>query len=63
MFTTGRIVFTVAFALVFIAALIWSYRREKTINATHFRAPWKILLALVGFIALLWMIVKIRKFL
>lgn len=63
MFTTGRIIFVIAFVVVFVAGLIWSYRKEKGVRELHFKSAWKVLIALVLFIGLLFIIVKIRKFL
>jgi hypothetical protein len=63
MFTTGRIIFTAVFVLVFVGALIWAYRSERRLNKVQFPSPWKVLLALFLFILMLWAIVKIRKFL
>lgn len=63
MFTPGRIIFVVLFVLVFVAGLIWSYRKEKNINKLHFNKTYKILLALILFLVLQFIIVKIRKFL
>ena len=63
MFTTGRIVFVCVFAAVFIGVLVWGYRKEKAINKIHFNKTYKILLALIFFLVLQFIIVKIRKFL
>jgi hypothetical protein len=62
MFTTGRIIFVIVFLLVFIAALIWGYRREKNINKIHFNKTYKILITLILAFIGLFLIVKIRKF-
>jgi hypothetical protein len=63
MFTTGRIIFVAVFIVIFIAGLIWSYRKEKNINKLHFNKTYKILIALILFLILQFIIVKIRKFL
>jgi heme/copper-type cytochrome/quinol oxidase subunit 2 len=63
MFTTGRIVFVAIFVLVFVAGLIWSYRKEKAVSQVHFKKTYKILLGLVGLLILQFLIVKIRHFL
>lgn len=63
MFSTGRIVFVIVFILVFVAGLIWSYRKEKALNKIHFNKAYKVLLALILFLIVQFLIVKIRKFL
>ena len=63
MFTTGRIIFVSVFVLVFVAGLIWSYRKEKALNKIHFNKTYKIVIGLILFLLLQFLIVKIRKFL
>jgi hypothetical protein len=63
MFTTGRIVFVSVFVIAFIATLVWSYRKEKKVNKLHFKNSYKILIALILFLILQFIIVKIGKFL
>ena len=62
MFTTGRIVFVIVFVIVFAAVLVWSYAKEKSLIRTHFRNPYKILIAIILFILLQFLIVKIGGF-
>jgi hypothetical protein len=63
MFTPGRIIFVSLFVIVFVAGLIWSYRKEKKLNKIHFNHTYKVLIALILFLLLQFLIVKIRKFL
>jgi hypothetical protein len=63
MFTQGRIIFVVAFVVVFAAALAWSYRKERKLNQVHFKHTYKIFLALILFLIVQYLIVKMRKFL
>lgn len=63
MFTTGRIIFTVVFLLIFIIGLAWSYRKDRAITKIHFNKPYLILIAILSFLTILYIIVKIRKFL
>ncbi len=63
MFTSGRIVFSLAFLLVFAGYLIWSFRRDKVINKIHYPKAYKVILGLILVLFLLYLIVKIRKFL
>jgi hypothetical protein len=62
MFTTGRIIFVIAFVVVFAAVLIYSYRRDRQVTKIHFNKSYKILLGLVIFLIVQFIIVKIRKF-
>lgn len=63
MFTTGRIIFVAFFLLIFVIAMVWSYKKEKSITQIHFKKSYKILIALVLFFVIQFIIVKIRKFL
>lgn len=63
MFTTGRIIFTLAFLAAFIIALVWSFRKERSINNVHYAKNYKIVLGVIAFLTLLFLIVKLRKFL
>ena len=62
MFTTGRIVFVIVFVIVFAAVLVWSYSKEKGVIRTHFRKPYKVLIAIILFLLLQFLIVKIGGF-
>lgn len=62
MFTTGRIIFVVFFILVFVVGLMWSYRKEAKLNKLHYRNTYKVLIALILFLILQFIIVKIGKF-
>ena len=61
MFTTGRIIFTIAFVLGFVALMIWSYRSEKNIHKIHFSKSYLILLGIIVIMGLLFAIVKFSK--
>jgi hypothetical protein len=63
MFTGGQIIFMLAFLAVFIAALAWSYRKDSVITKTHFKKAYLILFSIIIFLTILFVIVKIRKFL
>ena len=62
MFSTGRIIFVIVFVLVFVVVLIWSYSKEKKLIRTHFKKPYKVLIAIILFILLQFAIVKIGGF-
>jgi len=61
MFTTGRLIFVSIFVIVFLVGLIWSYRKEKAVSAIHFKKTYKVLIALILFIILQFIIVKMRS--
>jgi len=63
MFTTGRIIFVSIFLVTFVIAMIWSYKKEKSISQIHFKKSYKILIALILFFVVQFIIVKFRKFL
>lgn len=61
MFTPGRIIFASVFLLVFVVALVWSYRKELKINRVHYKKAYLILVGLILFIVLQYFIVKIVR--
>jgi cbb3-type cytochrome oxidase subunit 3 len=63
MFTGGRLAFTLVFLLVFIGYLVWSFRKDKVINKTHYPKAYKTILGLIFILFALYLIVKLRKFL
>jgi hypothetical protein len=63
MFTSGRIIFVIIFVVIFIAGLVWSYRKERLVIKTHFKRSYLILFSIIFFLTILFFIVKIRKFL
>lgn len=63
MFSIGRIIFVSFFLLIFVIAMVWSYKKEKSISQIHFKKSYKILIALILFLVIQFIIVKIRKFL
>jgi hypothetical protein len=60
MFTVGKIVFTGFFILVFIAAMFWSYQKDKKVNLLYFKGASKILLGIILVLTLLVVFVKNR---
>lgn len=63
MFTTGRILFTLFFMLLFVGMLVWSYRKDLKTIKFHYKKTYLVLLGLLTFLALLYLIVKLRKIL
>lgn len=63
MFTSGRILFTIIFVVVFIGVLVWSYRKDLQSVRFHYKKNYLVLVGLLTFVALLFLIVKLRKIL
>jgi hypothetical protein len=63
MFTTGRLIFTIVFVLVFLGYLVWSFRRDKVINKTYYPKAYKTVLAIIVVLFLLFLMVKMKQFL
>lgn len=63
MFTTGKIIFAGAFALIFVVAMFWSYQKDKQTNKIHFNGASKTLLCIVLVLGALFLFVKMRHFL
>ena len=53
MFSTGQLIFTICFAVVFIAALIYTYRKDLKLHKQYYKGTVWVLLAFIGFIALI----------
>ena len=60
MFTTGRIIFTIAFLLIFSALIAYSDRKDIKVNKQHFKGSFWILLTIVLIFSALFLIVKLR---
>lgn len=56
MFTTGRIVFVLFFVACFVAALIYSYRKDAALHRIFYNGSYRILIGFLIFIALLFAI-------
>lgn len=63
MFTSGRILFTVIFVVVFAGVLVWSYRKDLRNLREQYRKSYLVLVGLLTFVTLLLLIVKLRKIL
>ena len=62
MLTPGRIWFVAIFSLAFIVMLVWSYRKEARLNKLHFKRAYLVIIALVLFLVVQFLIVKMRQF-
>jgi len=59
-FTKGQIIFTISFVVVFIAGLVWSYRKDKIINTQHFKGvALKLIITIIGLYSLIFLILKL----
>lgn len=56
MFSTGQIVFALLFAIVFIAIIIFSYRKDKKLHLKNYKGVKWIALAFIAFILTLFLI-------
>lgn len=60
MFSTGKLLFALCFVLVFIGAMVWSYRKDATLNNIHFKGASKGLLLIILIIVGIFIFVKTR---
>ena len=58
MFTSGQLIFSICFIVVFVIIMIFSYKRDKKLHRKHFKGSAWILLGFLIFVALL-MLVKV----
>ena len=56
MFTTGQWVFAALFLIAFIIVMIFSYRKDIPIHQKFYKGSYKVLIAFLLFIAMLFMI-------
>lgn len=56
MFTTGQLAFAAFFVVIFIAAMIYVYRKDLKLHKKYYRGSYKVLLVFLAFIALLFFI-------
>ncbi|TVZ51270.1 hypothetical protein OD90_0407 [Dokdonia sp. Hel_I_53] len=61
MFTPGKIAFIVFFVIVFIVAIVWSYRKDLGIHKKQYKGSKWVLLGFIGFIILLFLIKILLK--
>jgi cbb3-type cytochrome oxidase subunit 3 len=57
--TRGQIIFAIVFFLCFVVGMIWAYRSDRKVNRTYYRGVYLVLLALIVFIALYNLAVKL----
>jgi len=61
MFTTGRIIFTFSFLVVFILGMLYAYRKDLKINRLHFSRSYWIIIAILLIFSSLFLIIKVKS--
>lgn len=61
MFSTGKIAFIIFFIILFISAMIWSYRKDIRLHKKQYKGSFWVLIGFIGFIALLFVIKLVLK--
>lgn len=56
MFSTGQLIFALFFVIVFIAAMIYVYRKDLNLHRMHYKGSGKVLLGFIAFIIILFII-------
>ncbi len=56
MFTTGQLIFAVLFFIAFVIAIYFSYGKDKILHQKFYQGSYKVLIAFLLFIALLFVI-------
>jgi cytochrome bd-type quinol oxidase subunit 1 len=56
MFTTGQLIFAALFFVAFVIAAYFAYGKDKALHQKEYKGSYKILLAFLVFIALLFVI-------
>lgn len=61
MFTTGQLVFAGFFVVVFVAVMIYVYRKDLPLHKKYYKGSYWILLAFLAFIAVLFAVKLLTK--
>jgi len=56
MFSQGQLVFAVCFFVAFVIAMIYAYRKDVKLHKLFYKGSYKILIAFVVFIGILFVI-------
>lgn len=62
MLSTGKIIFAVCFAAVFIVAMVWSYNKDSFSNRIHFKGASKTLAIILLLFIVMFLFVKMRHY-
>ena len=60
-FSPGQIAFVIFFVVIFIAAQIYSYRKDKSTNRKYYSGSWKVLIALAAVLVSLFFILRMAQ--
>ena len=61
MFSTGQWIFAAFFVVVFIAAMIYVYRKDLKLHKKYYKGSYWVLLAIILFMAFLFIMKSILK--
>lgn len=61
MFSTGQLVFAALFVIVFVVVLIFMYRQDLDLHKKYYKGSYRILIAFLAFIAILFVIKYFTK--
>ena len=56
MFSQGQITFAIFFVIVFIIAMIYTYRKDIQLHKVFYKGSYRVLLGFLAFIGLLFVI-------
>jgi hypothetical protein len=56
MFTTGQLAFAAFFIVIFVAAMIYVYRKDAKLHKKHYKGSYWILIGFIAFILALFVI-------
>lgn len=62
MITKGQLIFTLVFFILFLVAIIFAYRKDKSLNSSLFKGSYKLLIFIVFVFFALYGIVKLKHF-
>lgn len=61
MFSKGQIGFAIFFIVVFVAAMIYVYRKDLPLHKKYYKGSYWILIGFLGFVALLFVMKTYMK--
>ena len=61
MFTGGKLIFTIAFVIVFTIAMIYTYRKDLNLHKMYYKGSSWVLVIFIAFIGILFVIKNILK--
>jgi hypothetical protein len=57
-FSQGQIIFGIVFFIVFVIAISFAFKMDKSVNKRHYEGSYKILLFLAATILFFWIFVR-----